>query len=41
MKNALNSNVIYWTIVFLASCLLMWGWSVAVTNLIHGTTVVT
>jgi len=40
MKSALKSNVAYWLIVCLASCLLLWGWAVAVKNLIHGTTVV-
>ena len=40
MTAVLKSRGMYWIIVCLASCLLLWGWSVALTNLIHGTTVV-
>ncbi len=40
MKSLLKSNVMYWIIVCMASCLLLTGWSVAVKNLINGTTVV-
>ncbi len=40
MKSAPKGDGVYWVIVFLASCLLLWAWSVAVRNLINGTTVV-
>lgn len=38
--NRLTSRAAYWVIVCLSSCLLLWGWSVALRNLINGTTVV-
>jgi hypothetical protein len=40
MRAVLQSRAVYWIIVSLTSGLLLWGWSVALTNLIHGTTVV-
>jgi len=36
----MKTKAIYWVVVILSSALLLWGWSVAVRNLIHGTTVV-
>lgn len=40
MALVLKSQVMYWTIVSLTACLLLSGWSMAISNLIHGTTVV-
>jgi hypothetical protein len=40
VKLALKSKAMYWMIVCLTSSLLLWGWSVALRNLINGTTVV-
>jgi hypothetical protein len=36
----LKKNGFYWLIVIVASLLLLWGWSIAVRNLVNGTTVV-
>jgi len=36
----MKSKAVYWLVVILSSALLLWGWSVAVHNLINGTTVV-
>jgi hypothetical protein len=40
MKTVFKSNAMYWIVVLLGSCLLLGGWSVAIKNLINGTTVV-
>jgi hypothetical protein len=40
MKYLFKSDAMYWIVVCLASCLLLSGWSVAIKNLINGTTVV-
>ena len=40
MKYLLKSKATYWIIVCTVFCLLLWGWSVAIKNLINGTTVV-
>jgi len=29
-----------WTFIIISAALLLWGWSIAIQNLIHGTTVV-
>lgn len=36
----LKSKGFYWLIVIASSLVLLWGWSIAVKNLIDGTTVV-
>jgi len=36
----MKSKAAYWLIVIASSILLLWGWSLAVKNLIQGTTVV-
>ena len=36
----MKSKAVYWLVVILSSALLLWGWSIAVRNLIAGTTVV-
>jgi hypothetical protein len=36
----MKSKAVYWLVVILSSALLLWGWSIAVQNLINGTTVV-
>ncbi|HLK70968.1 MAG TPA: hypothetical protein VKT19_03380 [Steroidobacteraceae bacterium] len=36
----LKSKGFYWFVVIASSLLLLWGWAIAVKNLINGTTVV-
>ncbi|HTT06017.1 MAG TPA: hypothetical protein VMF64_12070 [Steroidobacteraceae bacterium] len=36
----LKSKGFYWFVVIASSLLLLWGWSVALKNLVNGTTVV-
>ena len=40
MQYMFKSRALYWMIICLTSGVLLWGWSVAVKNLINGTTVV-
>ena len=40
MKALLKGRAMYLLITLLASALLLWGWSLALKNLINGTTVV-
>lgn len=35
----LTSKAFYWVVVIASSVLLLWGWSLAIKNLIQGTTV--
>lgn len=35
-----KSNLAYWVVVIGASLLLLWGWALAIKNIIHGTTVI-
>jgi len=36
----LKSKGFYWFVVIASSLLLLWGWAIAVKNLVNGTTVV-
>ena len=36
----MKSKATYWVVVIASSALLLWGWSLAIENLIKGTTVV-
>lgn len=35
----LKSKAFYWFVVIVSTCILLWGWAIALKNLIRGTTV--
>lgn len=35
----MKSKAVYWVVVIVSTALLLWGWSIAIENLIRGTTV--